>query len=847
MKKIQFYLAVSTALLCIAACSKNKINPGPEPSPVQDSEKVTKTFSAGVEATKTTILSNMDVAWLDTDQIAVFDGTAKNTFAITQNNGTTASFTGEVTKDATDFYAAYPASLATSLDNGVISLSVPSEQIIPEGKSIGDGALVAVAHYASETFAFKNVPGVFKFTIDADNVTSVTISTMGGEPLSGAVKVTVENMSTVVENGVSYVTVKPASGAFAKGDYYAAVIPGTYKGGLSTVMTRSTDNLGGVNQSTASASVVRNGGINLGAVKAIEWGTFIRTASELKAWSKSGDLSKAAILGADIEVGDWAGCYRESAFNGKFYGLGHKLYNITYTPTSGAAAMLYQPKSEVSNLYIGTKDGATYDGVSKFTLASSSNGYAALFTYTGASTVLRNVVNFATFEATTAKGGDSYVRIAGIVAAPNGGTITGCKNYGKIICSSVNKGETNVGGLFGFLDSGNAVTITNCENHGEITCNCQTAYYIGGLSGRTSGSTPVVATRCRNYGTITVNASAASPYVAGLFPLTYNTLNMKACENYGEIKVENAPSGTLYLAGIIGGVLGNTTSAVIDSCYNKCPITYTKNAAAYICGIVANTAGAADQAIQLKKSKNEADITATGTGSHFISGICGYAKNIIITECENKAKLSVDNAASASTALNIIGGILAYSNDVVRFNNNINNGAISINTNTSNNRVAAGGIVGDMFWVKQAEKNYNYGTIIAKNINATTTATVAAGGILGGDYSTSGGNVGNWMERNYNYGDITAEAASKLGYAGGIAGLCNRVRFYRVWNYGNITGTDNTITGSAFGLANYNYAFASVGGSVNGTALTADNWGSYIMGSASTATYSDGQGGFVTK
>lgn len=846
MKKIQFYLAVSTTLLCIAACSKNEINPGPEPSPVQDSEKVTKTFSAGVEATKTTILSNMDVAWLDTDQIAVFDGTTKNNFAISQNSGTTASFTGEVTKGATDFYAAYPASLATALDNGVISVSVPSEQIIPEGKSIGDGALVAVAHYASETFAFKNVPGVFKFTIDADNVTSVTISTMGGEPLSGAVKVTVENMSTVVENGVSYVTVKPASGAFAKGDYYAAVIPGEYKGGLSTVMTRSTDNLGGVNQSTASASVVRNDGINLGAVKAIEWGTFIRTASELKAWSKSGDFSKAAILGADIEVGDWAGCYRESAFNGKFYGLGHKLYNITYTPTSGAAAMLYQPKSEVSNLYVGTKDGVNYDGVSKFTLASSSNGYAALFTYTGSSTVLRNVVNFATFEATTAKGGDSYVRIAGIVAAPNGGTITGCKNYGKIICSSVNKGETNVGGLFGFFDTVNAVTITNCENHGEIICNCQTASYIGGMSGRTSGSTPLVATGCKNYGKITVNASAASPYVAGLFPWTGNTVSLKACENHGTINVENAPSETLYLAGIIGGVM-NTTSAVIESCYNKCPITYTKNAAAYICGIVANTAGKSDQAIQLKKSKNEAAITATGTGSHFISGICGYARYIIITECENNAKLSVDNAASASSGLNIIGGIIAYSNDGLRFNNNINNGAISINTNTSNRRVAAGGILGDMYWVKHAEKNYNYGTIIAKNINATTTATVAAGGILGGDYSTTSDVINNWIEKSYNYGDITAEAASKLGYAGGIAGLCNHIGFYRVWNYGNITGTDNTITGSAFGLANYLYAYASVGGSVNGTALTADNWESYFMGSDSTATYVDGKGGFVTK
>ena len=52
------------------------------------------------------------VLWEDSDEIAIFDGYAKNIFTIPSgsNSGKSASFRGEVHSGATEFYAASPAS-----------------------------------------------------------------------------------------------------------------------------------------------------------------------------------------------------------------------------------------------------------------------------------------------------------------------------------------------------------------------------------------------------------------------------------------------------------------------------------------------------------------------------------------------------------------------------------------------------------------------------------------------------------------------------------------------------------------------------------------------------------------
>lgn len=839
------------AVIACAACSKDNLSEV-DPQPLPSEDKVAMTFSAGSENSedfKSFIQDDMSVAWVDADEIAVFDGSAKNVFTIKSNLGTSAVFEGEVTKGSTEFYAAYPAAAASALDNGAITTTIPTEQVVPEGKNIGAGALVSVAKNNNGTFAFKNVPGLFKFTISDANITSVTISSIGGENLSGEVKVTVsDEPSFEVVEGVSRVTVRPQSGAFAAGTYYATVLPGEYKGGLAVVMTRSTDALGGVMQGKSDVTIPRNGGADLKTLSATEWGTYITNLTELQNWSKSGDFTKAAILGADIEVGDWASYYRNgTGLSGNFYGLGHKLYNITCNPSSGPCGFLYQPTKKVCNLIIGSKDGKTYDGVSKFTLGASTNGYCGFFTYSAKGTEVDAVTNFATFEISTAHTGTAFARVGSLVGAPNGGTFKNCKNYGKVICNAqTTGGEINVGGFFGFFDAPGA-TIIDCENFGEIENNSSQAMYVGGISGRTSGSAAVSCTNVKNHGKITVNAGQPSINVGGtVAAISSTSATLVGCENDGQIIVNYAPSSTLYLGGVIAYIGNDASTGKIEKCKNTADLSYGAKATnVYIAGIIANTYGTKGNAdvLTLTSCTNDGNITVNSTKAIIASGICGYAKNITINSNINNGKISIDNASTATTGMMDAGGIIGYSHDVVKFSGNTNNGEISVKSNTSK-WTSAGGIVGDLYWVKVGKTNVNNAAVTS--VNADATAPASAGGFYGSDFS-NGGQNGNWAEQNKNYGDITATAASGLGYAGGIVGYGKCQSFWKNYNYGAIVGSDLTITGSCFGYIAYRYAYAYSGGSVNGNVLTAENWSTYKMGTSSTAAYQESEGSFVTK
>ena len=130
MKHTRIFFALA-ALSAVFSCAKE------EPaSPVENGEKglVPMTVSAGLE-TKTYV-SGTDIIWEDTDDLAIFDGTAKRVFSISNISGTTADFSGEVADGSTEFYAAYPAASASALSAGVLTASLPSAQVIPAGKNL---------------------------------------------------------------------------------------------------------------------------------------------------------------------------------------------------------------------------------------------------------------------------------------------------------------------------------------------------------------------------------------------------------------------------------------------------------------------------------------------------------------------------------------------------------------------------------------------------------------------------------------------------------------------------------------------------------------------------------------
>ena len=504
----------------------------------------------------------MAVEWLATDQIAVFDGVSKNLFSVKTSSGSSASFEGPVDEGATEFYAAYPASLATSLSAGVIATEIPAEQVVPTGKNVGDGALVSVAYTTGNSFSFKNVCSLFKITLTDSDITSVTVSSIGGEAMAGGCNVSVSATPTLnFTSGVSSVVMRPEAGTFATGTYYIAIAPGTYTGGLAVVLTHSADSQGGLKQGSADVTVVRNNGVNLGTITAAgcTWGTYITNLADLRNWSSSGDFTAPAILGADIEVGEWYSYYRGSAFSSTFYGLGHKLYNMTCTASSGSnpAAFLCQP-TNVRDLIIGSSDGENWDGVSTFTLGASSNGYCGLFAYSKSDGTYKNIINFAKIMVTTAKTGTNFVRVGSICGATNGGTFTNCINYGDVECrAQTTSAETLVGGLFGFVDAG-TTTATDCENHGNVTTYCPRTCYMGGITSRTQNNTSYqrTFTGCKNYGAVSAfSGYSGELFIGGIVGKAYKT-TIASCVNEGAVSLGTAEAALTITVCGAGGILG---------------------------------------------------------------------------------------------------------------------------------------------------------------------------------------------------------------------------------------------------------------------------------------------------
>lgn len=103
-----------------------------------------------------------------------------------------------------------------------------------------------------KVLSMKNIMGIIKVTVDKPSVTSVTIESIGGEPLAGGVLVDYEKLAAGEGNfwqaiegkASSSVTIVPAAGSkaaeedgtFAVGDYYVSVLPQTFMDGLKITM-----------------------------------------------------------------------------------------------------------------------------------------------------------------------------------------------------------------------------------------------------------------------------------------------------------------------------------------------------------------------------------------------------------------------------------------------------------------------------------------------------------------------------------------------------------------------------------------------------------------------------------
>ena len=197
-------------------------------------------------------------------------------------------------------------------------------------------------------------------------------------------------------------------------------------------------------------------------------------------------------------------------------------------------------------------------------------------------------------------------QIGGIVGSPNG-PVKKCKNTGdvnvmyytpdrsahtacgNIICVGGIGGGDYYATAHGDRPAQSATDYIECVNEGDVTVDNDAAKSnsaIGGIVGwpGKEGSVTNVSEGCINRGNITVKGNGKGR-VGGIHGGSGNLVN---CENYGEVKIENADAGSA-----IGGIAGfHSNGKKVEGCISKGNVTSVSTITGGIGGLIGNIGNA---------------------------------------------------------------------------------------------------------------------------------------------------------------------------------------------------------------------------------------------------------------
>ncbi len=215
--------------LILLSCSAK-----PEPSDILPMpEEITLVATTDCEFGSRTMLDAdyTTLCWMPNETISVFrEGKMARFVSDNKEKTTSATFRGsfpESSHTGTAFYGLYPYDPATSISNGVITTTLPAEQIGTEG-SFSDKLFISVGRTDSDEIRFNNVCSGVRFMPDRDDVRRVTFIANGGETLAGKVSVGFDKngqpVVQSVEGGSSEIVVSAPSGkTFQTGVWYYLV------------------------------------------------------------------------------------------------------------------------------------------------------------------------------------------------------------------------------------------------------------------------------------------------------------------------------------------------------------------------------------------------------------------------------------------------------------------------------------------------------------------------------------------------------------------------------------------------------------------------------------------------
>ena len=297
----------------------------------EESKLVPMTFTAtqeGNAGTRSALSTGNSVIWQTSDKISVFDGyndTDHNrSFTLAgYGGGTSGSFTGTASSEATTFTAVYPYTEGATLgeDGSVSGITLPAVQTAYKDSFDPKAALMMAVSTKDKKYNldFKNAVSLIKLQIEFP---CKKIVLTANEDIAGTGTLTYNNGAPSISftsNQSKTITLKPATGEYLKkGQYFIVVPPITLTEGFSISFHASEEYCVYTRTSTKSNTFNRSKFKHIGKFETT--GIFDTTGKKLGEWTYNsrGIVDKSQ----ELDMGEFE-------INGKKYRLIFAKSNLT--------------------------------------------------------------------------------------------------------------------------------------------------------------------------------------------------------------------------------------------------------------------------------------------------------------------------------------------------------------------------------------------------------------------------------------------------------------------------------------------------------------------------------------
>lgn len=814
-------MALVVAMTAVS-CTKNINDDAPA---IDGAVRFEATFGTASKAVLEPGATESKVAWEADDQVSVLAGEGNYLYV-----AETAGYTTTLATEAADvpaegpYYAVYPYDADAVLASGAVTTTLPSQQTAVLGSF---ATHLAVAQANGSRFSFKNVAGLVKVTVDAENVTKIVFEGNSGEVVAGGVKVTVADSpawEAVAEQGATAVTLVPAEGAtLAKGAYYFAVLPQTFAAGFKVTAYKGED--ASVIRNVADEFTLERADIIGGKAFGIDGSGTEADPYILKTVQDMKDMRSLAKLGGetwfkmanDIDLAgvNWVPVNWDQGFDRKihFDGGNFTISNLysnetTYGGSNGKYPSLF------GVLYGSCQNLKVVDAVVEGTSQAIGiiGGYIGT---TGMTASLKNVSVQGEVKATNQRVGGfggqivestfedctAEVTVKGSQAVGGfGGKITGaCSFKGckvKAAVTALNAEKHQAGGFIGYVD-GSTVTVESCDvlagssvaDGSESQATVVSS--IGGFFGWAGSSDR-----------IEVKNSTASVVVTA--PYARNVGGFVGVIGKGTFKTSGINvSGSVKASENAGGFLGYQENGVLD--LNDSVTSSSVNSGNYSGGFL----GRINTTASLTDCSSSGNVTAVSSTGAFAAWFA-KASSVTMTRC---------SASGTLAAKSNVGGLVGIVEDDATGNFTMTDCSYTGDTFSSTGGTC-GGLVGYLNgkWV-----------IDGCSVQTDITSTANVGGLVGSVVST--GTTSLTLTDSYYSGTIKASGNYVGGAVGRVNGNCQNLLVSGVYTEGTVEAV--TYAGGIIGAA-----MSSIAQKVekSWTSATVNTTGQHNGGVVGTAT-----------